>query len=722
MKSENHWRPRKNVSALVVAEKKVKAILNKMTKEKFDRLSAQMLEIPILSYEILTMMIDFVYDKAIDEPSFGDMYADLCVRLSETVQGNKFVHIIESDEEPPTDDGQAAPAARDESTMHTVYRWSNDVSTSDAEVVGPLSSAEACTAAAFDEVERTPIERGEMELELVSITIKRGILIKIMKKKMVEEGEEDVFYAVYFPASEAQECGQQISEIFLSEFECQADASKKNSFKRSLLNKCEEEFNKKDIYVDWKKEKTEYEESKSKLTNQERAEKEAELKFRRIRIKKQMLGNVKFIGQLYKSGLLKEKIMRYCISEMLKLEERTDIKSKNPEYKDTGRTDLDEEDHEAICSMFATIGFTIDKMPAAVFMDVCFAKIDHLIDDKDLPSRSRFMYKDLLDLRSNAWVPRRKEEKAKTIAEIREDVEREEQRQAQQSAQHSRGGRGGGDYRSGGRGGCGGDYQSQRQSVNSIANRPRPQKTATRTDDDGFTTVIAGRAALPSSSTSLATKAKEAHSPTAGETPVVAPVTSAETPSKEDLERIKDELERKIKSMRSDFVAAEGNVEELLVSWEEISGMPDAGKELVALNGDRMMDCKDNERQAIYKMISVLCEKGKLTKADVQNGLVDAIELIDSLVVDSPRAYEYLGDLLGEMLRIKMFDMSWLCNQLEKTKSEEPDTKAPANLVRFALLALKKSAGADIAKTQLSEKKLTSLLGAATLKAISDEL
>jgi hypothetical protein len=56
-KSKNGWRPKKDSSPLAVAEKKVKSILNKMTKEKFDRLATQMLEIPILSHDVLTMMI-----------------------------------------------------------------------------------------------------------------------------------------------------------------------------------------------------------------------------------------------------------------------------------------------------------------------------------------------------------------------------------------------------------------------------------------------------------------------------------------------------------------------------------------------------------------------------------------------------------------------------------------------------------------------------------------
>merc|ERR1712194_606809 len=100
----------------------------------------------------------------------------------------------------------------------------------------------------------------------------------------------------------------------------------------------------------------------------------------------------------------------------------------------------------AICNMFTTIGKTIDKPATVGFMKVCFAKIGKLSNSKALPARSRFMYKDLLDLRSSNWVPRRKEEKAKTIAEIRKDVEREEQKEARENAAANQGNYRGNNY------------------------------------------------------------------------------------------------------------------------------------------------------------------------------------------------------------------------------------------------------------------------------------
>lgn len=286
-------------------EKQIKGILNKMTKEKFDKLSTQMCEIPILSYEMLTLVIKLVYEKAISEPSFSDMYANLCYKLSQTVKKAQFVKIIESDEDPLAEPGTEVDYSEGGSGSVS-YRWSNDVSTSDAEIVGPFATEQECidNAMLLEETER--IQRGDMELTLHRLLIQRGKFIKIMTS------EDGKFYTIYFPISEAEECGQQLSlQIFTSEIEAKNHATKMNTFKRSLLNKCEDEFNKQDIYTEWKVEKKEYEKKKASMPEKEQAEKEEELEFRRMKIKKQMLGNIKFIGELYKLGMLKEKIMRF---------------------------------------------------------------------------------------------------------------------------------------------------------------------------------------------------------------------------------------------------------------------------------------------------------------------------------------------------------------------------------------------------------------------------
>ena len=300
----NQWRPSKDNSAIATVEKQVKSLLNKMTKEKFDKLSLQMCDIPILSYEMLTLVIKLVYEKAISEPSFSDMYANLCHRLAATVKKSTFIKIIESDEDPLAEPGAEVDYSEGGSGSVS-FRWSNNVSTTDAEIVGPFETDQECIDIAVADEETERIDRGDMEISLHRLLIQRGMFIKIMQSKA-----DGKYYTVFFPVSKADECGQQLSlEIFTSEIEAQSHAVKMNTFKRSLLNKCEDEFNKQDIYTDWKVEKKAYEKQKSSMSEKEQKEKKEELEFRRMTIKKQMLGNIKFIGEVYLLSMLKEKIM-----------------------------------------------------------------------------------------------------------------------------------------------------------------------------------------------------------------------------------------------------------------------------------------------------------------------------------------------------------------------------------------------------------------------------
>jgi translation initiation factor 4G len=158
-------------------------------------------------------------------------------------------------------------------------------------------------------------------------------------------------FVVFFPVEDAEICGQLLSEPFESEEECRKDARRKwNSSKKSLLNKCEEEFKKQDVYVDWKKEKKEYEAKKESMTEAERNETEEALEMKRIKIKKRRLGNIQFTGQLIRKVLIREKIMHVCIQSLMKLTETLD-----GGVEQAQDDEMDEEDHEALCQLLYTI-------------------------------------------------------------------------------------------------------------------------------------------------------------------------------------------------------------------------------------------------------------------------------------------------------------------------------------------------------------------------------
>lgn len=61
----------------------VRGILNKLTPEKFQKLSDDLLGLELDSDKVLKGVILLIFEKALDEPKYSSMYAQLCKRLSE---------------------------------------------------------------------------------------------------------------------------------------------------------------------------------------------------------------------------------------------------------------------------------------------------------------------------------------------------------------------------------------------------------------------------------------------------------------------------------------------------------------------------------------------------------------------------------------------------------------------------------------------------------------
>uniref|UniRef100_A0A7N0UPI3 Eukaryotic translation initiation factor 4G n=1 Tax=Kalanchoe fedtschenkoi TaxID=63787 RepID=A0A7N0UPI3_KALFE len=179
--------------------------------------------------------------------------------------------------------------------------------------------------------------------------------------------------------------------------------NEKITFKRVLLNKCQEEFERGEREQE---EANRSEDSEMTQTKEEREE-------RRVQARGRMLGNIRLIGELFKKKMLTEKIMHECIRKLLG-------QHQNP----------DEEDIEALCKLMSTIGEMIDHPVAKPHMDAYFDRMDMLSVDMNLSSRVRFMLKDAIDLRKNKWQQRRKVEGPKKIEEVHRDAAHERQAQA----------------------------------------------------------------------------------------------------------------------------------------------------------------------------------------------------------------------------------------------------------------------------------------------------
>ena len=76
-----------------IVQRKVKSLLNKLTLEKFDKITDQILEIASQSRtetdgRTLRQIIQLTFEKATDEPNFSEMYALFCRKIMETIDPN----------------------------------------------------------------------------------------------------------------------------------------------------------------------------------------------------------------------------------------------------------------------------------------------------------------------------------------------------------------------------------------------------------------------------------------------------------------------------------------------------------------------------------------------------------------------------------------------------------------------------------------------------------
>ena len=176
VRSANRWMRSKHDSVMTKIEKQVKCLLNKMTNQKMHKLSTQMCNIPLQSNSVLKLVTTLVYEKVVSEPSFSDMYAYLSLLKTKVT----FIKIIKSDEDQSAEALGVEVDCTKGGSGSVSYRWSNDVSTSDAEIVGPFENEQQSIDAALADEDTTPVKRGELELTLHRLLIRRGTFIKIM--------------------------------------------------------------------------------------------------------------------------------------------------------------------------------------------------------------------------------------------------------------------------------------------------------------------------------------------------------------------------------------------------------------------------------------------------------------------------------------------------------------------------------------------------------------
>ncbi|KAI1417714.1 hypothetical protein F5Y13DRAFT_185046 [Hypoxylon sp. FL1857] len=286
-----------------MVQRKVKAALNKMTPENFDKISDQILQIAAQSKDesdgrTLRQVIQLTFEKATDEAHWASMYAKFCKRMLEMM----------------------SPEIRDES-------------------------------------------------------------IKDKNGQVVSGGA---------------------------------------LFRKYLLNRCQEEFER-----GWQVSLPQPKEGDDKKSHE--AVMLSDEYYIAAAAKRRGLGLVQFIGELYKLGMLTERIMHECVRKLV-------------DYSGVP----DEAEVESLSKLLRTIGANLDATEKGrVMMDAYFGRIQGMIDLPELPSRLKFMLMDVVDLRKANWVSKETNKGPKTLEEIRAETELQQQQKAQEAARSNQRGGGG---------------------------------------------------------------------------------------------------------------------------------------------------------------------------------------------------------------------------------------------------------------------------------------
>ncbi|GFH10238.1 MI domain-containing protein, partial [Haematococcus lacustris] len=130
-------------------------------------------------------------------------------------------------------------------------------------------------------------------------------------------------------------------------------------------------------------------------------------------VKKRTLGNMRLLSELYKQDMVKDWIMTQCMETLL-----TAPKGRLPT----------EDNVEAACEMITTAGARLAKSEKAETrskLDSVLKQLEKLGSERSVPSRIRFIIRDILDQRKANWVARREVFTAKKLDEIRGQAEAE---------------------------------------------------------------------------------------------------------------------------------------------------------------------------------------------------------------------------------------------------------------------------------------------------------
>merc|ERR1719232_2259067 len=186
------------------------------------------------------------------------------------------------------------------------------------------------------------------------------------------------------------------------------------NFRKLLISRCQKEFEKdymenldRDKYV---------QDMAAATTEDDKKRVKIEFEQMEMKLRRRSLGNIRFIGELYKLHMLTARIMHECVKKLLMT--------------------TDEESLECLCRLVTTVGKDLEEettgrlskgpQPGINDLSVYFKEMSKLVEQRKISSRVRFLMQDVIELRLNGWKKRREDAGPKTIDQIHKEIEKEQ--------------------------------------------------------------------------------------------------------------------------------------------------------------------------------------------------------------------------------------------------------------------------------------------------------
>jgi len=436
-----------------------------------------------------------------------------------------------------------------------------------------------------------------LNLGIDSADTMEGVISMVYEKALLEPGYSSMY---------AELCSK------LSQLKISKDGQER-TFRSLLLSRCQEKF-----------EGTLRERVPTERSEEDKDLTEEEWEDKIYLIRHKILGNIKFICELFKKKMLASSVIAFCITSL------TDDAQKNKVP----------ESMECLCKLMVNLGKSFDTPDKPNPLDRVFQAMEAMSKDKTIDSRLRFKFDDVIALRKRGWKVIKKDDIG------RKEGEPDRRSQVKRPAQHQGGSRG---------------PRDNSHSSNKGGPKPgwsRQQSGSQNLQQDGWRSVggstpkkIAEKPASPTRS-GPPPKAKPA-SPTP---PVVAAVAPA--PVEENLDPFRHETDEKIEKevnlMIEEFMTSRDNEEAALC----VTDLKDPGRYYVVVLRSVLLSTekKEKERGIIAEMLDGLSKSKTLETPHFVTGFERCLQYIPDIAIDVPFAPKVYGQLFARGVRSGWID------------------------------------------------------------------